>query len=275
MSAEAVEADDETEDTDDSEERPSSPTVDALEVLVNSDTLQKTIGIADSAGDESILRFGSHGLSIKIVDPANVYMADVELDAGAFEAVGEGMFPAGVSHNSLLDFIKKSDSDEVASLAFDSETRRLALEFGPYERDYALIDPDSIRQEPDLPDLDLPNVFEIEAGTLQEVVDVSDLVSDHVSIEGAPDDECIRIVAEGATDTTTATLDDELEFANVSDDVNSILSLGYLKDAVKVMPKSATVKIRFGDEHPVMMEWGFADDYGHVQQMIAPRITTQ
>jgi proliferating cell nuclear antigen len=275
MSAEAVEADDETEDTDDSEERPSSPTVDALEVIVNAETLETTIGIANSAGDESILRFGNHGLSITLVDPANVYMADVDLEAGAFEAVGEGMFPAGVSHTSLLEFIGKSDSDEIASLAFDSETRRLALEFGPYERDYALIDPDSIRQEPDIPDLDLPNVFEIDAKTLKEVVDVSKLVSDHVSIEGDTDEECIRIVAEGTTDTNTATLDEELEFADVHEDVNSFLSLDYLEDAVKVIPKSATVEVRFGDEFPVMMEWGFADGHGHVEQVIAPRIVNQ
>jgi proliferating cell nuclear antigen len=259
-----------------SEDRPSSPSVDALEVLVNAETLEKTIEIANSAGDESILRFGSHGLTITLVDPANVYMADVEVEAGAFEAVGDGMFPAGVSHNSLLEFIGKSDSDEVASLAFDSETRRLALEFGPYERDYALIDPDSIRQEPDIPEgLDLPNVFEIDAKTLKEVVDVSGLVSDHVSVEGDPDAECIRVVAEGTTDTNTATLDDELDFADVQDDVNSFLSLDYLEDAVKVIPKSATVEVRFGDEFPVMMEWDFADGHGHVEQVIAPRIVNQ
>jgi proliferating cell nuclear antigen len=275
MSADAVEADGDEEPVDEADERPSSPTVDALETLINADTLAKTIDVADSVADESVLRFGRHGLKIRLVDPANVYMANIHLDSSGFEAVGDGVFPAGQKHEGLLDFIGKADSEELVSLAFDAETRRLAVEFQPYERDYALIDPDSIRQEPDIPDMDLPNVFNIDGETLKEVVEVSQLVSDHVNIEGDSDAECIRIVAEGDTDTNTATLDDELGFAEVTEDASSFLSLDYLEDAVGVIPKSSTVEVRFGDEFPVMMEWTFADDYGHVKQVIAPRIVSQ
>jgi len=275
MSADAVEADGEADDEGAAEERPSSPTLDSLETLINADTLEKTIEVANSVADESVLRFGRHGLKIRLVDPANVYMANIHLDSSGFEAVGDGVFPAGQKHEGLLDFIGKADSDELVSLAFDAETRRLAVEFQPYERDYALIDPDSIRQEPDLPEIDLPNTFTIDGSTLKEVVEVSQLVSDHVSIEGDPDAECIRIVAEGDTDTNTATLDDELGFAEVTEEASTFLSLDYLKDAVGVIPKSSTIEVRFGGEFPAMMEWTFADDHGHVEQVIAPRIVSQ
>jgi proliferating cell nuclear antigen len=273
MSADAVEADGNGDDETEEEEQVSSPTVDSLETLIDAETLKQTIEVGDSVADESVLRFGHHGLKICLVDSANVYMADIHLEDSAFEAVGDGMFPAGQIHSGLLDFLGKADSDQLVSLAFDAETRRLAVEFGPYERDYALIDPDSIRREPDIPDLDHPNVFHIDAKTLKEVVDVSELVSDHVNIEGHPNDECIRIVAEGDTDTNTATLDEELGFADVQEEVSSFISLSYLSDAVGVIPKSSTVEVSFGDDHPVRLEWTFSD--GHAEQLIAPRIQTQ
>jgi proliferating cell nuclear antigen len=275
MSAETAEVDDEPEEEDADEEQVSSPTVDSLETLIVTDTLEKTIDVASSVAFESVLRFGHHGLKICLVDPGNVYMADIHLEDGAFEAVGDGMFPAGADHTKLLDFIGKSDSEELISLAFDAETRHLSVEFGPYERDYALIDPDSIRREPDLPEIDLPNVFEIDAKTLKEVVDVSELVSDHVSIEGDPNDECIRIVADGDIDTTTATLDDELGFADVQKEAASFISLDYLSDAVAVIPKTSTVEVQFGEEFPVRLQWDYADGHGHVEQIIAPRIQSQ
>jgi proliferating cell nuclear antigen len=275
MSADAVEADESPDEDTGEEEQSSSPTVDSLETLIVTDTLEKTINVADSVAYESVLRFGHHGLKICLVDPGNVYMADIHLEDSAFEAVGDGMFPAGADHTKLLDFIGKSDSEELVSMAFDAETRRLAVEFGPYERDYALIDPDSIRREPDIPDLDLPNSFEIDAETLKEVVDVSELVSDHVSIEGDPAEECIRIVADGDIDTTTATFDDELGFAEVTDEATTLVSLDYLSDAVAVVPKSSTVEVRFGDEFPLRLLWEYADGHGHVEQIIAPRIQSQ
>lgn len=263
-------------DADEEEEEEPTPTVDSLTTIIEASRLTKSIKVLESVSDESVLRFGHNGLECRLVDPANVYMTDVHLEDSGFEAVGDGMFPAGANLERIRQFISKADNDQLVELSFDAETRYLCVEFGPYEREYALIDPESIRNEPDLPDLDHPNSFEIDAKRLKEVVTLSEMVSDHVLIEGDIDEECIRFIADGDRDTNTATLGEELEFADVTDhDCETLLSVDYLKEAVSVVPNSSIVEITFGHEMPIKLRWGYADDHGHVEQMIAPRIQTR
>lgn len=243
-----------------------------LSAIIEAGALEKSVEIADTAGDESVMRFGREGLACRLVDPGNVYMADVQLDASAFQSVGDGVFPAGIYHNKLLDFIGKADAEQLVELSFDTETRYLSVRFDPFDREFALIDPDSIRDEPDIPDLEFPNRFEIDAATLKDVVDVSEMVSDHVRIEGSPDDECVRFVADGDIDSNTATLDEELSFADVTESCDSLVSLDYIAEAIGVIPKPTTVEIGFGEEQPIKLFWEFDDGRGEVEQMIAPRI---
>jgi proliferating cell nuclear antigen len=246
--------------------------IDNLTAIIDTDILETTIEIVDTVAGESVIRFGQGGLDVLLVDSANVYVTELHLDADAFDAIGSGRFPAGLNHQALLDYIGTAGNSQLAELAFQAETARLAIQIEPHNHEFALINPDSIRNQPDTPDLELPNRFEIAGETLQETVDVAQLVSDHLKIHGDLDDECIQFIADGDTDITTTTLDDELEFADVQKDAETILTMEYLQEAVGVIPSSATVEIRFGDEFPVTLDWSYADGHGDVHQIIAPRI---
>jgi hypothetical protein len=249
--------------------------VDNLTAIIDADILETTIEILATAASESLMRFGQSGLDVILVDPANVYLTELHLDADAFDAIGDGMFPAGINHEALLDYIGTAGDSQLAELAFKADTGRLAIQIEPHNHEFALINPDSIRREPDRLELDHPNRFEIAGDMLQEAIDVAELVSDHVEIQGAPDDECIRFVADGDSDTTATTLDDELEFADVQADAETLLSISYLQDAVGVIPTQATVEIQFADDQPVALEWRYADGHGDVRQTISPRIQTR
>jgi proliferating cell nuclear antigen len=210
-----------------------------------------------------------------MVDSANVYMIRQSVAPPVFEHVGDGQFPAGVNLDAFADYIGKAGGDELIKLDFDAETRRVNVEYGPFDRSFALIDPDSIRREPDIPDLDLPNQMQLEASLLSDVIEVSGMVSDHIEIEGDPDNECVRVIADGDVDTNTATLADELQTADVREHAGSFLSLDYLEDMVGVMPASAVVTVRWGEESPVVFEWEYADGDASVTQTLAPRIQSQ
>ena len=246
--------------------------IDNLTAIIDTDILETTIEIVDTVDRESVMRFGQGGLDVLLIDSATAYSTELHLDADAFDAIGAGRFPAGLNHQALLDYIGTAGNSQLAELSFQAETARLAIQIEPHNRGFALINPDSIRDPPDIPDLEFPNRFEIAGDTLQEAVDVAELVSDHLKIHGALDDECIHVIADGDTDTTTTTLEDELEFADVQKDAETILSMEFLQEAVGVIPSSATVEIQFGDEHPVTLDWSYADGHGDVHQMIAPRI---
>ena len=263
------------EDGNTDDEGPRFPEPSPLSVIIRADRFAKILEITRSAADEAILRFGRDGINVTLVDPANVYMLRQSVDAAAFEHVGDGQFPAGVDLSAWADYISKADGDELVKLDFDPEAGRVDVEYGPFERSFALIDPDSIRRGPDMPELQRPNQMQLEAGLLSDVIDVSGMVSDHIEIEGDPDDECVRIVASGHSDTNTATLDEELQTADVTEHASSIFSLDYLEEMVGVMPSNAVVTVTWGEECPVTFEWEHADGDASVTQTMAPRIQSR
>jgi len=264
----APEPDTEGGDGDD----PRFPDPSPLSVIIRADRFATTLDILRSAGGEAILRFGRDGIDVSLVDPGNVYMVRQSVDPPAFEHVGDGQFPAGVNLDAWADYIGKADGDEPIKLDFDAETRRVSVEYGPFDRSFALIDPDSIRREPDMPALDLPNRMQLEAGLLSDVVEVSGMVSDHIELEGDPDEECVRVIADGDRDTNTATLTDELQTADVTEHASSIFSLDYLEDMVGVMPSDAVVTVSWGEEFPLKFEWEYIDGDASVTQTLAPRV---
>jgi proliferating cell nuclear antigen len=254
---------------------PRFPDPSPLSVIIRAGRFATTLDILMSAADEAILRFGRDGIDVSLVDPANVYMVRQSVAPSAFEHVGDGQFPAGVNLDAWADYIDKADADEPIKLDFDAETRRVSVEYGPFDRSFALIDPDSIRREPDTADLDLPNRMQLEGRLLSDVVDVSAMVSDHIEIEGDPDDECVRVIADGDRDTNTATLTDELQTADVTEQASTILSVDYLESIVDVMPSDAVVAVSSGEQFPVMFEWEYIDGDASVTQTLAPRIQSR
>lgn len=253
------------------------PDPENLEVILEAERFIKTLEILDAISYESILLFGANGIDVRLVDPGNVTMTDLDLETGAFEHYGNGSYPAGVSHEELLDLLKLADSNGLVQLAFDAETRKLHVEFGRIERDFALIDPESIRRRPDIPAIydSLPNTIEIPAEYIKEAVKNAQLVSDHIYIEADMHEEAVSFWADGDTDDTYYTFrDDDYEHADIREGATSIVSLDWMEDLVKVIPKEATVEVTFGEEKPVFLKWRYADGNGTVTQTLAPRITS-
>lgn len=275
MSTHETDTEPDTDEDSTDDDDPQFPEASPLSVIIRADRFAETLDILRSAADEAILRFGGDGIDVSLVDPAAVYMVRQSVNPPAFEHVGDGQFPAGVDLNAFADYIGKADSDEPIKLDFDAETRRVNVAYGPFDRSFALIDPESIRREPDMPDLELPNQMQLDGGLLSDVVEVSAMVSDHIEIKGDPDDECVRVIADGDRDTNTATLTDELQTADVREHASSLLSMDYLEDIVKVMPSDAVVTVSWGEEFPVKFEWQYADGDASVTQTLAPRVQSK
>jgi len=246
---------------------------DALAVELPAERLAKAVDVMQTTAHESVLRFGREGLSSSMVDPANVLMVVVDLDAEAFTRVGDGKFPAGVNLDTIADHLDFGGPEDSAVLEYDEETRKLHIEVGDaYDAEMALIDPDSIRDEPDIPDLELPNEVIVTGRAIKRAIKAADLVSDHVHIRGDVD-EGVWFEAQGDTDENRYRFDgDEIRHADVSETATSILSLEYLKDVKKEIPSDAEVRLRFGEDFPVKLNYAFADGHGSVEHMQAPRI---
>ena len=168
--------------------------------IVSADTLRTTLDSVSVLVDECKIHLEEDGLAIQAVDPANVGMVDLSLSATAFESYEADGGVIGVNLSRLEDIAGMADADQLVHLELDEETRKLHIAIDGLEYTLALIDPDSIRQEPDLPELDLSAEVVIEGRDIDRAVTAADMVSDHIALGVDADDEEFYVDAEGDTD---------------------------------------------------------------------------
>ncbi|PSP82923.1 DNA polymerase sliding clamp [Halobacteriales archaeon QH_8_68_33] len=211
--------------------------------IVSADTLRTTLDSVSVLVDECKIHLEADGLTIQAVDPANV-------------GIIAGMAEAG----------------QLVHLELDEETRKLHIAIDGLEYTLALIDPDSIRQEPDLPDLDLPAEIVIEGRDIDRAVTAADMVSDHIALGVDADAEHFYVDAEGDTDDVHLELGREDLIDLQAGDAHSLFSLDYLQDMNRAIPKDAEVTMELGEEFPIKMHFDIAEGEGSVTYLLAPRI---
>ncbi|QLG28186.1 DNA polymerase sliding clamp [Halorarum halophilum] len=243
-----------------------------FKAIVSASTLRDALDSVSVLVDECKIRLNEDELAIRAVDPANVGMVDLSLEAAAFESYEADGGVIGVNLNRLEDIAGMASSGDLVHLELDEETRKLHIEMEGLSYTLALIDPDSIRQEPDIPDLDLAAEIVLEGAQLDRGIKAADMVSDHIRLRVDEADEAFIIEAEGDTDDVDLRLPREDLIDLQAGPADSLFSLDYLKDMNKAIPSDAEVRIELGEEFPVKLHYEFAEGMGHTTFMLAPRI---
>ena len=243
-----------------------------FKAIVRAERLQSTLGSVGVLVDECKIHLDEGGIEIRAVDPANVGMVDLTLEAEAFESYEADGGLIGVNLVRLQDIAGMADSGQLVELELDEETRKLHISIDGLEYTLALIDPESIREEPDLPDLDLSSTIVIEGRDIDRAVTAADMVSDHIELGVNEADELFYVKAEGDTDDVHLELDTEDLIDLVAGEASSLFSLDYLQDMNKAIPKDAEVTMELGEEFPVKLHFDIAEGEGSVTYMLAPRI---
>jgi proliferating cell nuclear antigen len=240
--------------------------------IVSAETLRATLDSVSVLVDECKIHLTDDGIEIRAVDPANVGMVDLRLGTAAFESYETDGGTIGVNLSRLEEFASMADSGQLIHLELDEETRKLHVQIDGLEGTLALIDPDSIRQEPDLPDLDLPAEIVIEGRDINRAVKAADMVSDHIALGVDADAEQFYVDAEGDTDDVHLELGREDLIDLQAGDAHSLFSLDYLQDMNKAIPSDAEVRMELGEEFPIKMHFDIAEGEGQVTYLLAPRI---
>ena len=190
-----------------------------VEARIDAALLADALAPVDAIVHECKLRFDDAGVTTKAVDPANVAMASLDVPADCFETyhVADDV-TLGVNLERLLDVVGMAGADDTVALALDPDTRKLDIETGGLEYPLALIDPDTIRQEPELPDLELPGEFVFDAAELDRAVRAADLCADHVAIRADAGEKAVRFEADGDTDDVEVEIADGRLMAGSADD---------------------------------------------------------
>jgi proliferating cell nuclear antigen len=240
--------------------------------IVRADRLQATLDSVGVLVEECKIHLDENGVEIRAVDPANVGMVDLTLDAAAFESYEADGGLIGVNLTRLSDIAGMADSDQLVRLELDEQTRKLQISIDGLEYTLALIDPESIREEPDLPDLDLPATIVIEGRDIDRAVTAADMVSDHIELGVDETAGQFYVSAEGDTDDVHLELDADDLIDLMAGPAASLFSLDYLKDMNRAIPKDAEVTIELGEEFPVKLHFDIAEGGGAATYMLAPRI---
>lgn len=261
-----------TEAEEESETEPSSGSL--VETIIEASTLSQYLETLQAIADEGRIHFDDEGAHARIVDPANISMVFADLEADAFESYqARGRVTVGLSLNRLQDALSVADGDDPVHLITDMERRVVEVSINHIDQTVRLIDPESIRREPDIPDLDLPNRVVIPGRELDTVVSVAEMVSDHLSFECDPDAEVVRVIADGDVDDSVITWGrDQVIEASVVETTGTFVSLDYVSDLAGPISADTEVELRFADDFPVVWEWTCSDGQQEALYMLAPRI---
>ena len=264
---------DEDADADDKAESLPEGPVGQLEASIEARNLQEIIDAAHAIVDECRVHLCDEGLVIRAVDPANVAMVDEHVSAEALEAYDTDCGEIGIDLDRLSEVVGIADEgDDLVQFDLDAKTRKLDVQVNAVEYTLALIDPEAIRMEPDIPDLDLPASFSIGQDDFKRAIRAADMVSDHIWFRVDADEACFVAGAEGDTDDVELEVDGEdLENADLHE-ADSLFSLDYLKDLRKPIPKDTVVDMQLGKEFPVVLGFELADGAIDITYMLAPRI---
>jgi proliferating cell nuclear antigen len=227
--------------------------------------------------EECKIRTSPSGLRIRAVDPANVSMVDTTLDASAFESYDTTAGVLGVYLDRLEEVVNLANSGDVISLDYNPDTRKVELSTNGIDYTLALLDPDSIRQEPELPALDLACELEVEAGPVARGVKAATMVSEHIEFRAVPEpgNDHLVIAADGDTDDVNLTVgQEELLSSSFGQEAGSLFSLDYMEDIKKALPKSGELRLELGHEFPLKIHFSGCDGAMQTEFMLAPRISS-
>jgi len=240
---------------------------------IQASKLQDKVSKVSALVDECKIHAHEDGLSIKAVDPANVGMVDLSLPKEDFASYNADEELLGINLVRFGDVVGMGSKSDTVSLELNEETRKLRIDIGGLRYTLSLIDPDSIHQEPNVPELDNAE-YDVVGADIQQAVKAAELVSDHLAFRMIPAEEpVLEVSAEGDTDSVKQEI--KRGFDTDADSAqSSLFSLDYLTEMSKNLPKDGEVTVELGDDYPIKFGAELCEE-GEFTYLLAPRIENE
>ncbi len=242
-----------------------------FEIKMNAGEFNNSIQAISRLVDEIKLNISEEGISTKAADPANVAMVIFKINKEGFEhyQVNEEM-TVGLDLNRLEDILKIANKADMIELKSEDGSK-LSISVSGFDYSISLLDPSTIQQEPEVPDLDLPAKIVLEGNKIRKAVRASEKISDYVVLAAQGNE--FQISAEGDNDSVMMQLEeDELIEIETEKDARSLFSIDYLSDMSKSIKDAPSATVRLGTDYPVTINFEIVDGDGEVEYLLAPRI---
>jgi len=251
-----------------------------IDIIIDAGTIQTWVDTFRSIVDEASINFRDNEIYVEAIDPANVAMISQTLTPQACESYYAEHVELGLNLERLSDYLGKASSGDIVHLTYDEETRHLIIEYGDAHFTMSGIDPDAIRNGDTLPQEAIDSMgtdIELDSAAWKHGVDVAGMVSDHVEIDSDPSRENpFHMIGKGDTDDARVKYGESLhDGSEIDTEAVSLFSEDYLSDLTKPIPNGTTVRVRHGDEWPMLITYEYANGGVKVEQGLAPRIQSE
>lgn len=232
-------------------------------------TITATVGALVA---ECRLDLDADGLRVVAVDPAEVGIVALDVDAAAFDAYEAEDRLLGIDLERLDDVLSAPASGRTVRLSLDPEVLALRIEVEDLAYTMGLLDPDTIRAPMDHSAIDVPSTAEVvlEGSALDRAVRAAAMVGDTVAL-AVDEAGTFTAEADGDTDDVTVTRPAEALVDVSAGDARSLFSLEYLRRIVRPIPDDAQITLRLGIEAPASLTYEVVGGHGTVEYLLAPR----
>ena len=226
--------------------------------------------------DEGLFKLGKDGIGLLAADRALVAVVDFKIMSSAFEKYeADEEKNIGLNITNLLSILKRASAEDKATFTLADSKLEIVLQNASRRRFVLPLLDLSQEEVPPIDQLEFAVSAELKPSVLQSGIADAEIVADSVLFEASPSRFGMR--AEG--DISSAQL--ELERGNASlialtaeAEVKSRYPLDYLKKIVKAAKIAESVKLNWGQDYPMKLEFKSKDKV-ILNTVLAPRVSEE
>ncbi|RZN62597.1 proliferating cell nuclear antigen (pcna) [Methanonatronarchaeum sp. AMET6-2] len=244
----------------------------AFKASIKTGKLKEAFDAVGRLVDEIKLKVTEDGLNTKAVDPANVAMSILSIPKEEFETYEQDEeMTIGIDLNRIDDILSLASNEDILNIHTEDGSM-MNITVSGFEYDISLIDPSTIRKEPNIPDLDLPAEIVLNGKRIQRAIKATEKISDYIVI--STENDSLIIKGEGDTDSVKIDIPKEdLIKIDADENARSLFSLDYLSDMSKSLQKAPEVTMHLGTDYPIMFKFNIAGS--NIEYLLAPRIESE
>ena len=220
--------------------------------------------------DDAKVNINEDGIKVIVVDQANVCMVDILLNKLAFSWYDADELVLGIDIKNLSRLLK-STNNEYIEIEYLEDKSRIKFIQDRLSFSLALINIDTIKKEPKMPQIELPVKVIMNGKSFRDGINAAGKVGDYIAFD--VNDEGLKMSSEGNTsEMELEILKDELDVFERTEDVRSMFDLEYLTDISKALGKSDLIELGIGKDYPLKVVSRFKNGEGEIKFLLAPRI---
>jgi len=235
--------------------------------------LKSSIDAISNIIDEAGIIVSKEGMTLRAMDPAHVAFVDLQITKDAFSDYKvEEKLTLGLDLDRFNTILKRAGSSDKLTLSANDETTMNIEIKNSSTRRFELPLIDISEEEIKLPSLDFPAEIELDPKVLLEGIKDAEIVSDNIIFK--VDENNLYLEAKGDLGNVKVKVDkDNAITFRVDSPCNSMFSIEYLKDMVKASDIAKSVKVYFGKDIPLKLE--FIAPEVRLNFLIAPRVESE